>query len=261
MLSDLAQSEGNPLLRQTYTNTFSLRVSEAEPFKMKSRFMFVNVSRTSHPIVNETRVEQNNVQVTRPVNANEAAWNANLFAVYSRPAKFLKSIISVNGGVTYNLTPSRIKAGTNLSRTYGYRTGAVLSSNISQNLDFTLSYQGSWNVTRNSLSTSTSADYYGHTIGLRLNAVTKYGIVLREEASHNFQNGAAAGFDQNVVMWNTSLGKKFLKSQNGEFRLTLTDALQQDRSIQRSVTDTYVQDSRDQVLGRFWQAVVTINFK
>ena len=257
----LSLSSGNPDLRQTYTNTFSLRVSEAEPFKMKSRFMFVNVSRTAHPIANDTRTLPGGVQFTQPVNLDEAAWNASLFGVYSRPAKFLKSIVSVNSGLTYNLTPSSLNGRTNLGRTYAVRGGGVLSSNISQNLDFTLSYQGSWNMTRNSLSNSTTGDYYAHTIGLRLNAVTKYGIVLREEASHNLQSGVASGFGQDVVLWNTSLGKKFLKNQNGEFRLTLTDALQQEKSVQRNVTDTYVQDSRDQVLGRYWQAIVTLNFK
>jgi hypothetical protein len=254
-------SSGNPKLRETYTHSFTLRVSEAEPFKMKSRFMFVNVSRTSHPIVNATRTLPGGVQFTQPVNLDEAAWNASLFGVYSRPAKFLKSIVSVNSGLTYNLTPSSLNDRINLGRTYAVRGGTVLSSNISQNLDFTLSYQGSWNMTRNSLSSSTTGDYYAHTIGLRLNAVTKYGIVLREEASHNLQSGVASGFGQDVIMWNTSLGKKFLKNQNGEFRITLTDALAQERSVQRNVTDTYVQDSRDQVLGRFVQAIVTINFK
>ena len=141
------------------------------------------------------------------------------------------------------------------------RYGSVLASNISPNLDFTVSYQGSYNLSRSSLTTTTTGDYYAHTIGLRLNAVTKHRIVLRQEASHNLQSGVAAGYDQNIVLWNTTLGKKFLKGDAGELRVTLTDVLKQDRSVARSFTESYIQDSRDRALGQFVQAVFTYNFK
>ena len=268
----LSLSTGNPDLRQTYVNSFTLRVSEAEPMKMRSRFLFLNLARTGHPISNATFTAPRDTivngialargtQLTRPENLDEAAWTANAFAVYSRPAKFLKSIISVNGGGSFNQTPTRINAGLNRSRTWSARFGTVFASNISSNLDFTLSYQGNYNIPRNSLSTSTTGDYYAHTLGLRFNAVAKHGIVVRQEVSHNLQSGVSQGFDQNVLLWNTSLGKKLLKNDAGELRVTLTDVLQQDRSVSRSFTESYIQDSRDRTLGRFVQAVFTYNFK
>jgi hypothetical protein len=63
------------------------------------------------------------------------------------------------------------------------------------------------------------------------------------------------------MLWNTTLGKKFLKDQRGEIRVTATDVLQQNRAVNRSVTETYVQDSRDQALSRYVQAVFTYSFK
>ncbi|HEY6194066.1 MAG TPA: TonB-dependent receptor [Candidatus Eisenbacteria bacterium] len=267
----LALTAGNPDLRETYNNNFSLRISEADPFKSKSRFLFMNLVRIGHPISNATFTAPRDTvvdgialargtQLTRPVNL-DAAWNANAFAVYSRPVTLLKSIASVNGGGSFNQTPTRLNAGTNLSKTYALRYGAVLASNISQNLDFTVSYQGSYNITRNSLSTTNTGDYYSHTLGLRLNAVAKHGIVVRQEVNHNLQSGVSTAYGQNVVLWNTTLGKKFLKGDTGELRFTATDVLQQDRSVGRSFTESYIQDSRDRTLGRFVQAVFTYTFK
>jgi outer membrane beta-barrel protein/carboxypeptidase family protein len=267
----LALTAGNPDLRGTYNNNFSLRLSEADPFKSKSRFLFLNVARTGHPISNATFTAPSDTvvdgialsrgtQLTRPVNL-DASWNANAFAVYSRPLKLVKSIASVNGGGSFNQTPTLLNAGTNVSKTYALRYGLVLASNISQNLDFTVSYQGNYNITRNSLSTNNTGDYYSHTLGLRLNAVAKHGIVMREEVSHNLQSGVSSQYGQNVVLWNTTLGKKFLKGDTGELRLTATDVLQQDRSVGRSFTESYIQDSRDRTLGRFVQAVFTYTFK
>ncbi len=267
----LSLSAGNPDLRQSYGNTLSLRLSEADPMRSRSKFMFMNVSRTSNPVGNATFTAPRDTvidgiflargtQLTRPANL-DVSWSANAYTVYSRPVPFLKSIASVNGGGSYNQTPSRTNAGDNVHKSWALRYGSVLASNISPKLDFTVSYQGSYNLSRSSLSTNTTGDYYAHTLGLRLNAVAKHGIVVRQEMSHNLQSGVASGFDQNVLLWNTTLGKKFLKNDMGELRVTLTDVLRQERSVGRSFTESYIQDSRDQALGRFVQAVFTYSFK
>jgi hypothetical protein len=266
----LSLSTGNPGLRPTYTNTLSLRVSEADPARSRSKFVFLNVSRTSHPIGNSTFTAPTDTtvdgvflargtQLTKPVNLDES-WNANLFGVYSRPATFLKSIWSLNGGGTFTRTPSRLSGLDNLATNYALRSGVTLSSNISQNLDFFVSYFGSYNITRSTLNTSNSGDYYSHTLGLRFNAVTRYGIVVRQELNHNLQSGVPTAYGQDVVLWNTTLGKKFLKDQRGELRITATDVMRQNRSVNRSITESYVQDSRDMTLGRYLQAVFTYSF-
>ncbi len=267
----LALTSGNPNLRQTYNNNFSIRLSEADPMRSKSRFLFANLIRVSRPISNATVTALTDTvldgialargtQLTRPVNL-DVSWIANAFAAYSRPVKFLKSIVSVNGGGSFNQTPTLVNAGQNISRTWTLRYGSVLSSNISPNLDFTVSYQGNYNISRNTPSSTSRGDWYAHTLGVRFNAVAKHGIVVRQELNHNLQGGASDAYGQNVVLWNTTLGKKFLKGDKGEFRVTATDVLQQDRSVGRSFTETYVQDSRDRTLGRFVQAVVTYTFR
>ena len=87
------------------------------------------------------------------------------------------------------------------------------------------------------------------------------GVVMRQEVANTFQNNQSQVFGQNQVMWNTTLGKKFLKDQKAEARFTVTDVLHQDRSVGRSITTTYVQDSRDLALGTFMQAVFTYSFR
>ena len=88
-----------------------------------------------------------------------------------------------------------------------------------------------------------------------------HGIVVRDEVNHSLQSGVAASYGRNTVQWNQTLGKKFLKDNRGELRVTLTDALDQDRAVGRSITEAYVQDTRDRALGRYVQAVFTYSFK
>ena len=268
----LALSTGNPALRPSYRHALSLRMSEADPARSRSRFLFANVTRTSRPIGNsifvapaDTTVDgvflARGTQLTRPENLEEPTWNANLFGVYSRPTPWIKSILSLNAGGSFSRTPTRLATGVNLGDTWALRAGTVLASNISQNLDFVVSYQGTYNLSRSTFTTGNRGDYYSHVVGVRFNAVAPRGIVVRQELNHNLQSGVPSEYGQDVVLWNTTLGKKFLKNDRGEIRVTATDVLAQSRSVSRSVTETYVQDQRDLALGRYVQAVFTYSFR
>ncbi len=266
----LAVSAGNPGLRQSVANTFSLRLSEADPMHSKARFLFANVTRTRDPIANATYTAATDTvirgiflgrgtQLTIPVNLDES-WSANVFGVYSLPAKWLKSIISLNGGGAYNLTPTQVNATLNRSKLLALRFGAAVSSNVSPRLDYGLSYQGSYNMSRSTLVQEDSGDYYSHNLGARVNWITPQGVVLREELTHNF-TGLAAPYGLDQWLFNSSLGRKFLKDGRGELRVTVTDVLGQDRSATRTLTETYVQDTLDRTLGRFTQLVFTYTWK
>ncbi len=268
----LALSTGNPDLRPSYRHMVMLRWFEADPRHRRSRFLFANVTRTSQPIANsifvapaDTTVDgiflARGTQLTTPENLDQPSWNANLFGVYSMPVGFLESIVSVNGGGSFARTPTRLATGINVGDTWGIRSGLVLASNISENVDFTVSWQGTWNISRSSLATGSRGDYYTHRIGARFNVVAGPGIVLRQELTQNLQTGVPAEYGGNQTLWNTTLGKKFLKDQRGELRVTATDVLAQDRSVSRDITEAYVQDQRDLTLGRYVQAVLTYNFR
>ncbi len=268
----LALTSGNPGLRESYTHSLTLRVIDADPMHSKSRFAFVNVSFTRQAIGNATLTASRDTvvdgialtrgtQLTRPENLDPLQVSGNAFGVYSRPVQAIRSIVSVNGGGTYARTPTLLGDALNLSRTWALRTGVVVASNVSPNLDFTLSWQGSYNIARNSLSTSTTGDYYAHTLSFRFNGIAPHGVVVREEVSHDLQSGVASAYGRNLVLWNTTLGKKFLRGERGELRVTLTDALAQDRAVSRTLTESYVQDARDETLGRYAQAVFTYTIR
>jgi len=202
----LSLSAGNPTLSETYSNNFTLRLTEADPMHSRSRFLFANVVRTSNPISNYTYTAPvdtvvsgialvRGTQLTRPVNL-DVSWVANVFAAYSRPAKWMKSIVTVNGGGSFNQSPTKLNSGINRNRTTSIRFGSTIASNISTNLDFTLSYQGNYNMSRNTLTANNTADYYSHNLGLRLSAQAPNGMVAREEVPEGRQGRAALHGDR-----------------------------------------------------------------
>jgi hypothetical protein len=133
----------------------------------------------------------------------------------------------------------------------------VLSSNISENLDFTLNWSGSWNVTHNSLPAATDTRAYTQYAGLKLNIVLWHEVVIRNEVSQTLQQGLSGGYGGDLVLWNASLARKFLRDRSAEVRLSAADLLRQNRSDSRTVTDSYVQDTRNRVLQPYVMLLVT----
>ncbi len=195
-------------------------------------------------------------QLVLPVNLS-SAWTASTFATYSRPARLLGSILNLSAGLSYARTPGLIGATESEASTYVLSDGVVLASNVSENLDFTVSYDGAYNIARNPLNASTNGDYYTHSLAIKLNVVTWDGFTMRHDVSNAVTNAVAGSIAQDIVLWNASVGKKVFANQRGELRLTGSDVLDQNRSSTRTVTPTYVQDVNNQTLKPYVMLMLT----
>jgi hypothetical protein len=71
----------------------------------------------------------------------------------------------------------------------------------------------------------------------------------------------AQGFNQNIFLWNAALGYKFLKDKSLEVKFGVNDIMNQNNGISRTVSETYVEDTRNKVLKRYWMMTVTYNLK
>ena len=131
-----------------------------------------------------------------------------------------------------------------------------VNSNISPAVDFTLSYTGTYNIARSTLSGLENANYFTQAASLRLNTIAWKGVVMRQEINHTLLNGVANGYGLDVVLWNSSIGQKLLRNRI-DLRVTASDVLAQNRSTNRTVTDTYVQHTRNQTLPRYYMLTAT----
>jgi hypothetical protein len=71
----------------------------------------------------------------------------------------------------------------------------------------------------------------------------------------------SAGYNQSYWLWNASVGKKFLKNQAGELKLSVFDLLKQNQSITRTVDPTFIEDTRNQVLKQYFLLTFTYKLK
>ncbi|QNP50790.1 outer membrane beta-barrel protein [Hymenobacter qilianensis] len=180
---------------------------------------------------------------------------------YGMPVGFIKSNLNLNATAGYSRTPGLINDVINYSQTPTLGLGAVVSSNISERLDFTVSSNSNFSRARNTARTQLNTNYFTQNSQLRFNWIVGNGFTLQTDLTHRYNGGLAAGFNQQYALWNASIGKKIFEKQRGEIRLYAFDMLGQNRSIQRNVTEAYIEDTRTDILQRYFMVMFTYNLR
>jgi len=127
-----------------------------------------------------------------------------------------------------------------------------------------VSSTANYTIVKNSLQKQSDNNYYNQTSSLRLNWIFLKGFVFNTTANHTLYRGLSAAFDQSIWFWNAALGYKFLKDKSLEAKLNAFDILNQNNSISRNITETYIEDRQTNVLNRYYVVTLTYtprNFK
>ena len=195
-------------------------------------------------------------QFTQPVNIN-GYWTSSMFFTYGVAIEKMKCNFNLNTGFNYGRTPGMVNDVKSISSTYVPTAGFVLSSNISEAIDFTISYTGTYNVIKNTIQTSANNNYFGHTASGKFNWLFWKGFVFNTSITNIFYESSTQGFNQNIFLWNLALGYKFLKNKSLDIRASVNDVLNQNLSLSRNVSQTYIEDDRNLVLKRYLMLTVT----
>lgn len=265
-------NSGNAELGQSYSHFMFARYGYTNTAKATSFFAGVFANYVEDFITNGTwlasadSVVANGIllrrgaQFTKPVNLS-GFWSVRSFLNYGLPIKAIKSNLNFTGGVGYVRTPGSFNDQLNFTNNLSLNAGVTLASNISEFVDYTLSYSGNFNNAVNSFNPNLNNRFYSHMASAKLNLLTKKGWFLLNDVGNQLFSGLADGFNQSFWLWNVSAGKKFLPKQRGELKLTVFDLLRQNQSISRSVEALYIEDVQTQVLQQYFMLTFTYTLR
>lgn len=268
----LFYSTGNPELEQQYSNRLFVRYSYANRITGYSFFANIFGTKVDDYITNATFTARNDStlaqgivlhkgsQLTKPVNL-DGFYNINSFFNFTIPLKFMKSNLNLNAGVGYARQPGMVDYVENISNNINYNGGLVLASNISEYVDFDLSYSINVNQVENSINPRANNNYYTQSARANLNLLNKKGTFFQTTLSNESYSGLSQGFNQTYWLWNAAVGQKFLKGQRGELKLSVFDLLKQNKSIVRNVTATQIQDLKNDVLQQYFMLTFTYKLR
>ncbi|WP_462318841.1 porin family protein, partial [Marinilabilia sp.] len=173
------------------------------------------------------------------------------------PVPWIDSNLSTNTTFSYNQLPGKVNNEAIETKTLAYNQGVTLASNISEDVDFTIFWNGGWDKIQSTYE-SQEESYYTQTSGFKLNWVFGDDWVFNSTLNHLWYVGLSESIDPNYTLLNASIGKKIFKDRSGEIKLGVYDVLNENQSTSRNLTETYEEQSRSLVIQRY--AMVTFSW-
>lgn len=210
---------------------------------------------------------------SRPVNL-DGSKSARLNLSYGFPFDLLVSNVNVSLGGNYNESSTRqvyynsfdsisntfsISDFSAKQRSFGVTPNLSITSNISQDLDFSIRYGMSYNKTNNAVNTSANSETINQNASARLTWTFWKDFTMEHEVSYNYYGGPSLPEVVDECVWNVSLGKKFLKKNAGELKLQIYDLLQSRTGFSTSVSNYSISQSYTNFMPRYF--MLTFSYK
>lgn len=263
---------GNPDLVQSYTHRLFGRWMKSNTNAGTSVFWMIFGSLTENYIGNSAFIAESDTMLNENVLLKKGAqYNRyenmsgnhmlRTYASFGFPMAPIKSNVNLNLGAHYNRTPGLVNDLKNLSSSYTFTGGLTVASNFSEKIDFSLTMNSSYAVVRNSLQTGSDNNYFIQNSTGKINWIFGKGFVVATDLTHSMYRGLEKEFNQDFILWNAGFGYKFLKDRLLDVRIIAYDILNENNSISRTVTETYIEDTRTNVMNRYFQLQVTYTFR
>jgi hypothetical protein len=256
----LSIEAGNPNLRPEYVQSLAATWSQFVPATNRSVFAVLNGSLVNDRIVAATAFSARGVQTTRPVNADGYASLTGFLSLGQRfAAHQLNVSLTTSGSLTRS--PSFVNGQLNTGRTWSLGQGASVHSSFTENLEFNLALHATYQAAAYSRLPAQNTRYFTQTLTGDVLYQLPAHFIVTSDVWASTSAGRAAGYNPRLVLWNLALARQLFANQQAELKLEVHDLLNQNRSLVRNATETYVEDVRSRVLQRYFLLSFTYHLR
>ncbi len=270
--NSLFLSSGNPGLNEEYSHRLSARylntnMQTGASFFAMMFFNYVknNIGNITINALNDTLLPsgiflRKGAQLTYPINY-DYSYSLRSFMNAGFPIDFLRCNLNLNTSFNFGLTPGQVNEIKNYSRSYSISQGVMLNSNISEEIDFRLSYNPTYNITKNDKQTDLNKDYFIHNASAGFYWLFLNQFFIRSDFAFYFNTGISKELQQKYYLWNGSVGVKLFSDNSGELKFETFDILDQNKSLNRTITESYIEDKSTIVLQRYFMLSFVYNLR
>jgi hypothetical protein len=251
--------EGNPNLRPTYQQNWSLRFNTFNPLTFVSFFSFIDVSYNRNAIVNAQSYSKEGIRTTMPMNVdNTMSTRANVN--FSFPINKIKSRVSLatsyrnSKSVALLITEGQTTENNTNQNTFG---GTVrYNFRFKEILDLTLSSQLSYQKTDYEFNQADQL-YLNQTHSAQANLTFLKNYQFLGDFDYMMYNSQSTGFSQSIPILNLALSRFILKNKAGELKLSVNNALDKTLGVTQTASANYFEIQTINSLGRYFMVSFT----
>lgn len=250
--------QGNPLLKPSFNNSFRLNFHTYKSISEQNFYANLNFDNTYNAITNTLVYDNDGKAISQPVNVN-GNYNANAYIGGGTPVfkRFLQLYVNLNTSLNNNI--SFVNTQRNITR--NIQNGVNVSLNKQEEkFDAALSVEYNYNIPSSSLSNTSNQPYDSYGLSAEFHVKLPKNFAIGSDASYTKNNQRAAGYNLSFVIWNASVSKTFLKTENLVVSLLAYDILNQNINNNRMVMDNRIIDTKTRVIRQYFLAKVLFKF-
>lgn len=250
---------GNPNLDVEFNHSFNIGFNTFNILTFKYFAANLNLSFSQDKIVNS-------INTKGPVTENsylnrDGYYRAFGFVTVGLPFKDPKlkgSSVNLTNNMLFQRNISVLNDVDNVTKTFQVTQGVGVNINKDK-IDFGVRASLTYNNNSYSIDPTANEDYFTQTYNGDVTYTLPKNFIISTNFDYLVNTGRAEGFNQSIPLWNASLSKQLFKKKNGELKFSVNDILNQNQSINRTVMDNYVQDTRSMVLKRYFMVSFLFN--
>ena len=262
-------SKGNPNLKSSYNHRLNFHYIRSNIEKGRTFMVMFSGNITQDYIgqkiyynpetITIDGEEYNPMQYSTYDNMNGSS-SLSTHISYGFPISAIKCNLNIMAGYNWSRTPSMINDQLNITSNMGYNAMLSLGSNISENIDFTIQWNGAYNDATQSLAGKNKNQYFNHTASGTLKWVFWKGFTLTAAVNYNQYIGFTNDYNEDYLICNVYLGKKLFKNQ-AEILIGVNDLLNENAAFARTVGSGYTQNAWNSVVGRYYTIQFNYNLR
>jgi len=241
---------GNPNLDAEFSHNLSVNFHAFSQFAGTSFFASVSGNLTRNRIVTSRFIDDQFREVTQPVNIDQES-RISAFLNYGMPVKFLHSRLNANGNISFTRSQNYINTALldvnrwtpSIGLSFSNMNSEVLQYNFGTNWSFTNSlYPDDESLNQNTVRQSYFAE-------------VSYTLFKKWTVGGNFNYSlyTASNFADNqaLPLLGFSVSRLLLPGDRGQLKLSVFDALDENRGIDRTANVNYLEEVRSNSIGRY----------
>ncbi|WP_126651936.1 TonB-dependent receptor [Chryseobacterium aureum] len=248
----LATYQGNPDLKNTWSNSLSLYFNNYNKVKYISYYINIGFTYRNNDIINFSTYDNTGKQIVTYDNVSGNK-SINAGGGFSKTLKWKNNTLTINPrfNMNYAYNNGFIDGQSFTSNSYNLNPGLNLVYEIKDKITIRPSYRIGYNFSNYTNYSVTNVNTTNQSLKLELtNYLLKGNFVLGNDFEYNTNSNIAPGFKKDFYFWNTSLGYSFYKKQFTA-KVKVYDVLNQNQSVRRTITDSYFEDREDLILKRY----------
>jgi len=251
---------GNPSLKQEFQNNLSLTYNSYKVLSERSIYLGTYFTFTDNDISSTNTIDTLGRSTTQYINVN-GNYSGGIYGGYNIkiPKTKLNAYWRPDGNLSHNT--SFINGLQNLTKSFSLSNSVGLRYYKVEKYNFDASFTPTYSQSKSSISTAASTHYWTYDYSLNGSIYPVKKLEIGSDIDFNFRQKLNA-FDKNnnVIVWNAFIEKKFMKNDAFTLRASINDILNQNKGYSRTIQPYSIVEQHYITFQRYGLITVTWNF-